>query len=241
MPAPKPSEARHTRIAEDIRQMILKGFWPPGRLLPKETDLATSYNVSRMTMNKVLTDLSKEGLLVRRRRSGTVVAQPRAQSAVMAINDIAQEVSALGLQHEWRLLSAEIRALTDRERHLLSLDIDAKNRKVLLLHGLHLAQAEAFCLEMRAINIDIVPDALAADFQTTVPGQWLLETMPFSSASHRIRAINALGQDAKLLDLPVGAACLEILRETQIGESWVTHVRLLYPGEVHQLVAQFSP
>lgn len=241
MPAPKPSEARHTRIADDIRQMILKGSWPPGHLLPKETDLAASYNVSRMTMNKVLTELSKEGLLVRRRRSGTVVAQPRAQSAVMAINDIAQEVSALGLHHEWRLLAADTRGLTDRERHLLSLDADTKDRKVLLLHGLHLAAGAAFCLEMRAIDINVVPDALVADFKTTVPGQWLLKTMPFTSASHRIRAINALGQDAKLLDLAVGAACLEILRETRIGESWVTHVRLLYPGEAHQLVAQFSP
>jgi GntR family histidine utilization transcriptional repressor len=103
----------HARITEDMRQNILKGDWQPGRPLPRETDLAEAYGVSRMTMNKVLTKLSKEGLLVRRKRSGTFVAQPRAQSAVMEINDIAQEVAALGMSYEWRRLETQQRPMSD--------------------------------------------------------------------------------------------------------------------------------
>jgi GntR family transcriptional regulator, histidine utilization repressor len=43
-----------------------------------------------------------------------------------------------------------------------------------------------------------------------------------------------------LLELPVGAACLEVQRRTQIEADWVTCARLLYPGEAHQLIAEFD-
>jgi GntR family transcriptional regulator, histidine utilization repressor len=237
----KPAETHHTRIMEDIRQNILSGQWEPGRQLPKETDLAESYGVSRMTMNKVLTQLTREGFLVRRRRSGTVVAQPRVQSVVMAISDIAQEVAALGQSYEWHLFKAQQRALTDSEHRLLELDDAWRGRDVLFVTGLHSARGEPFCLEIRAVNIAVVPDLLQVDLKTIAPGQWLLQSMPFSRASHRIRAVNCLGREAKLLALPVGTACLEVLRKTSMEQNWVTHVRLLYPGEAHQLVADFTP
>ena len=241
MPETKTAGFLHARITEDMRQNILKGDWEPGRPLPRETDLAEAYRVSRMTMNKVLTQLSKEGLLVRRKRSGTFVAQPRAQSAVMEINDIAQEVAALGMSYEWRPFEVQLRVMSDSKLRLLELGAEAAAHKVFFVNGLHLAQGEPFCLETRAINATIVPAALAEDFKITVPGQWLLKSMPFSTASHRIRAVNSAGRDAKALGLPVGAACLEVLRKTKIEQNWVTHVRLLYPGEAHQLVAEFAP
>ncbi len=237
----KPVETHHARITEDMRQRILSGQWEPGRQLPKETDLAESYGVSRMTMNKVLAQLSREGFLVRRRRSGTVVAQPRVQSAVMAINDIAQEVAALGQSYEWHLFKAQQRPLSESEHRLLDLGGEWRDKDVLFLTGMHAARGEPFCYEMRAVNIAVVPEILTVDLKTTVPGQWLLKSMPFSRASHRIRAVNCLGREAKLLELPVGAACLEVLRKTSIEQNWVTHVRLLYPGEAHQLVAEFTP
>lgn len=241
MPPSDRADTRHARISAEMRQNILSGLWPPGHPLPKETDLAAAHGVSRMTMNKVLTQLSREGLLLRRRRSGTVVAQQRGQSAVMEIADIAQEIAGLGRLYAWRLLEAELRPLQESERSLLDLREDGGMQAMLILAGLHLADGEAFCLETRAINTRIAPAALEADFSTTVPGQWLLHSMPFSAASHRIRAVNALGKDARHLELPIGAACLEILRKTRIDQSWVTHVRLLYPGAAHQLIAEFAP
>jgi GntR family transcriptional regulator, histidine utilization repressor len=241
MRADRRSGSHHSRIMDEMRQKILDGVWEPGHQLSKETDLAEDYGVSRMTMNKVLTQLSNEGFLVRRKRSGTIVAQPRAQSAVMEINDIEQEVTDLGLDYAWKLLIVELRTLNETDRHLLDIVDSPSNKKVLFLHGLHLARGEPFCLETRVIAVDVVPEVLEKDFHVTVPGQWLLHTMPWSAASHRIRAVTCLGKDAKQLELPVGGACLEILRKTKIEQNWVTHVRLLYPGESHQLIADFVP
>lgn len=236
----KAGGSHHARIVAALRQAIDEGQLPPGHQLPRETELAAQHGVSRMTMNKALTLLSGQGYLVRRKRSGTFVAQPRGQAAVMEINDIEQEVGRLGLGYGWRLDACEARDVTGVERVTLDM-AGAAGGRMLVLAGVHLARGAPFCLEERAINLDAVSEAQAQDFAVVVPGQWLLRSMPFSGANHRIRAINASGRDARRLGLEDGAACLEILRKTRIGDDWVTHVRLLYPGEMHQLVADFTP
>ncbi|OWU66861.1 hypothetical protein ATO2_17425 [Roseovarius sp. 22II1-1F6A] len=233
-------ETLHGRILDEFSRKIVDGTWPPGFLLPKETELATQYGVSRMTMNKVLTRLASDGFVIRRKRSGTVVAQPRAESAVLAINNIGEEVAALGRRYKWALLSSENRTGNAQDRRLLSLNEDEPGENALFLQGLHYSNDEPFCLETRVINSALVPDALSVDFQAEVPGTWLLKTMPWTKARHHVRAINVSGRDATLLELPAGAACLEMLRRTQIEDNWVTCARLLYPGEAHQLIAEFD-
>ena len=230
----------HGKILDEFSRKIVDGTWPPGFALPKETKLAEQYGVSRMTMNKVLTRLASDGFVVRRKRSGTVVAQPRAESAVLAINNIGEEVAALGRRYRWSLLSRECRRSNAQDRRLLNLQEDEGRQDCLFLQGLHYSNDEPFCLETRVINIAMAPEAVSVDFGTEVPGAWLLNTMPWSRARHHVRAINVAGRDAMLLELPVGAACLEVQRRTQIDANWVTCARLLYPGEAHQLIAEFD-
>lgn len=241
MASGRSADTLHSRIVEDIRARIINGSWPPGFQLSKETDMAQSYGVSRMTMNKALTQLAQEGYLVRRKRSGTFVAHARAQSAALEINNIAREVNRLGREYSWKILLCERRKLQQSDLRLLGVIGSSIAEEVLFLQGIHFSGGEPFCLETRAINLETVPEAASRDFSVEVPGIWLLNTMPWSTARHVIRAVNASGRDANLLDLPLGTACLEMLRETGSTGKWVTHARLLYPGEAHQLVAEFEP
>lgn len=231
----------HDTIRTDLLTRIIRKQWPPGFQLPFETQLAESFGVSRMTMNKVLTELAREGYLVRRKKKGTFVAQPRAQSAVMEIADIEQEVAATGKTHGWSLLRREIRAGDDLQPALFGQETARIKGDVLYLQGLHMAGDDPFCLETRVISPVAVPQALDREFTDTAPGSWLFQTIPWSTARHRIRAINAAPDQARLLDVPVAAACLEVVRRTRLEAQWVTFVRLIYPGDAHQLVAEFEP
>ena len=237
-PEPRP-EPRHAAILAEFRQKIVEGAWPPGRKLAKETDLAAQYGVSRMTMNKVLTQLAQDGFVQRRKRSGTFVAKVRVQSAVMEINNPAHEVEALGRRYGWSLTEAAHRRATASDLGLLG--VTEALEEGLFLQGVHLADGEPFCLEARVINPAVVPAALEVDFAVEAPGGWLQQVMPWSAARHVVRAVNAAGRDAKALGLPAGTACLEILRRTEMDAAWVTHARLLYPGDQHQLTAEFEP
>ena len=104
----------HQRILGDIEDRILSGEWQPGFRIPFEVDLAEQYKCSRMTVNKALTQLAKTGLIERRRKSGSYVTQPRAQSAVLEIRDIKLEVQSLGLAYDYKL-SAKTRRRSNAE------------------------------------------------------------------------------------------------------------------------------
>ncbi len=66
--------ARWKEIVESIQQEIIAGHRAPGERLPSEDELAISWGVSRMTAHRAMHELQRMGLVVRRRRSGTVVA-----------------------------------------------------------------------------------------------------------------------------------------------------------------------
>lgn len=228
----------HQKIQGDIETKIVSGEWPVGFRIPFEIDLAKEYGVSRMTVNKVLTQLARAGLIDRVKRSGSFVSQPQTQSAVLEIGDIRREVQSLKLAYDFAVVDRKKRRATSADR--LRLDVPA-SAAVVDISCLHRAGGRPFCLEERLISLATVPDAEHADFSTVTPGQWLLQQVPWSSAEHRIHASAADLATANALGVEAGTACLVIERRTWSGGGPVTQVRLTYPGDRHALTATFAP
>ena len=237
---PEKAPTLHEALWTRFHGFIVSGEWPPGFQLPFETDLAAAHGVSRMTMNKVLTQLTREGFLVRRRKLGTFVAQPRAEAAVMELHDIEAEVKALGLAWRFRLLERSLRPATPDEA-LEGRFGTSPNVTVLALRGVHYAGETPFCLEERVISLAAAPQAAEQDFTSEAPGNWLRKEIPWSAAQSRIRAVNPVEAVARDLGLTPREACLEVTRRTDICGEWVTLVRQTYPGTRHQLRASFAP
>ncbi len=63
----------HEVIKRYIEEEIMTGSWGPGTVLPAENDLALHFGVAVGTVRKALTNLTSEGVLMRRRKTGTVV------------------------------------------------------------------------------------------------------------------------------------------------------------------------
>lgn len=228
----------HRRILGDIEGRILSGEWQAGFRIPFEVDLAEQYGCSRMTVNKALSQLAKTGLIERRRKSGSYVTQPQAQSAVLEIRDIKLEVQSLGLPYAYSLSARAKRKSNAADRLRLSL---ATSVPVLDVTCRHFAGQRPFCLEERLINLDAVPEAEAETFMEMAPGPWLVNQVPWSAAEHTIRATSADGDVAAALGIAPGAACLTVERRTWSNGAYITHVRLIYPGDRHALVANFTP
>lgn len=222
----------------DIQSHIVSGRWAPGFRIPFETDLAAQYGCSRMTANKVLTQLSRAGLLERKRKLGTFVRAPQAQSAVLEIHDIAREIKTLGLDYKFQLFVRDIHDATDIDMSRLSLETSGP---VLELSCIHLASERPFCLEERLINLRAVPESKNMDFSTEPPGGWLLKQVPWIEAEHTISSVSAEHDEARHLAIDEGAPCLVVERRTRNNERNVTWARLTYPGQQHKLVAKFTP
>lgn len=228
----------HQTILGEIEDRIVSGEWPPGFRLPFEVDLARDYGCSRMTVNKVMTQLAKAGLIERHRKAGSFVTKPRGQSAVLELNDIEAEVKSLGLPYGYVLVARQERSSDATDRRLMEL---AEGMPMVELLAVHSAGGKPFCLEERRINADAVPEALQADFSQTAPGGWLIAQVPWTAAENNIQAKPASSETAKLLGLRKGTACLVVERRTWSPAGPVTFVRLTYPGDSHTLVARFTP
>lgn len=234
----KPSATLHQQILADLEGKIVSGEWPPGYRLPFEVDLAEAYGVSRMTANKVLTKLAEAGLIERRKKSGSFVAQPQVQSAILEIHDIEEEVRSMKRDYRFRLLQKSARKASEEERRALGLE---KGTDLLSIESVHDAGERPFCLESRLINLGVVPLAADADFSATPPGKWLTAQVPWTTAEHKIYAMAAEDRVASALGIAPGAPCLVVQRRTWSDQGPVTLVRLIYPADRHALVARFTP
>jgi GntR family histidine utilization transcriptional repressor len=231
-------ESIHARILGDIEGKILSGEWRPGHRIPFEHELSATYGCARMTVNKALTQLARAGLIERRRRVGSFVAQPPSRSPLLEIPEIRAEVEGLGLPYRFEILQRRRRS--PRRADAAALE-GLGEGPVLELLCRHWAGERPFCLEERLINLAEAPEAEAERFDTLAPGAWLLSRAPWTSAEHRIRAKTADAATARRMEIEEGATCLSVERRTWRGEAPVTYVRLTYAGESHELVARFSP
>ena len=238
MNATIPALSMYQRIHDEIIDRIVSGAWSPGHRVPSEMDIAEEYGCSRMTVNKALSQLAREGYIERRRRAGTVVSQPRALSAVLEIRDIESEVRELGLDYGYQLMNRRERAIEAVGRA----HFDADTSTTLLeVNALHSAGNRPFCFEERLINLAAVPTAKSEPFAAIAPGAWLLQRVPWNMAEHEIRAVAATRAVAAALDVAAGTPCLAIERRTWNADHVVTFVRLTYLGSSHSLIARFSP
>ena len=228
----------HQTILSQIEGRIVSGEWPPGHRLPFEVDLAEHYGCSRMTVNKVMSQLAKAGLIERQRKAGSFVAQPRMQSAVLELRDIEAEVRALGRPYGYALVWRRERRSNGEDRRLLELKADTPMIELLIVHK---ARAKPFCVEERRINLGVVPEAATADFAAHAPGGWLIRQVPWNAAENRIRAMPAPAAIARHLERPEGTACLVVERRSWSPAGPVTFARLTYPGDKHALFARFTP
>lgn len=220
----------HQRILRDMEDRILSGDWAPGHRIPYEHELMVEYRCSRMTVNKVMSELAARGLITRRRRAGSFVAAPEIEQSVLDIHDFAAEAERRGVAYRYELLSRDV-----------GQGENGTPGEVLSLSGLHRFNDIPVALEARRISLEAVPAARDQAFEEVAPGTWLLEQVPWSEAEHVIRAVPADTATAEALDIPKGSACLVLERHTWQAGVPITDVRLTHSGERYHFVGRFRP
>lgn len=64
------------QLKEILKAAIASGIWKANEMIPSENDLAATHQVAVGTVKKALTELAREGFVVRRQGRGTFVARP---------------------------------------------------------------------------------------------------------------------------------------------------------------------
>jgi len=228
----------HQQIRRAIARPILSGAWTPGRRIPSEHDLMDRFGVSRMTVNRALASLAGEGLVQRKRRSGTVVAVPSAERAVFEIWDVSAEIARNGAVHSVGPIKRSCGEADRAEAERLRVEPGAP---VLRLALCHFADGLPVQFEERLVHLAAAPEAAVQDFSAVTPGRWLLDNVAWTEAEHAIRAAEAPPEAARQLNIRPGAACLVVERRTWRGSQPITFARLTGPAGAQILVGRFRP
>ncbi|WP_321338850.1 GntR family transcriptional regulator [uncultured Cohaesibacter sp.] len=184
-----------------ISNMIRSKEWPPGHLLPTETELAVQFNCARATVNRALGELAEEQIIDRRRKAGSRVRDGRERMANLKIQFPCREVEAIGKEHRYVALKREICALP---MILQSSSEMGQSDQCLRTEGVHYAGDTPFQFEQSWFRRDAFPELFEAGGKVKAPCVTLLEKNPFYHGSLSISASKANHVEARHLGIKMG-------------------------------------
>ena len=225
-------------LKSHVRARIEAGEWRPGDPIPSENAFVQQFGVSRMTVNRALRELAEENLLRRVPGIGTFVAEPTAQSELLEIRNIADEIRARGHAHR-----AEVRTLEGIAAPsgvALAFDL-APGAAVYHSAILHLEDDAPIQFEDRWVNPAIAPGYLEQDFTLTTPNEFLNRVAPLQQAEHVVQAILPAPEIRAELRLADGEACLLLTRRTWARGQIASTAWLYHPGSRFRLGGRFAP
>jgi len=232
--APEPI---YLQIKKTIEQRISSGEWTAGQKLPSENELVNALDVSRMTINRALRELTQEGLVERVHGLGTFVAQAPRHMSLIELQDIALEIAQQGRQHRSRILEQVTISADAQIAAQLEL---AAGSEIYHLRAVHYQDDLPIQLESRYVNPALMPAFMEQDFNQITPTAYLLEQFKPDEMEHRVNAVMPDAQMRELLAMQAGQPCLQLIRRTWHQRQVVTHVTLTYPGDRYQLGARYA-
>ncbi len=228
----RPRQPRYQQIKRYILDGISSRAFLPGCKIPPEMELARQFEVSRMTVNKAIRDLAEAGILLRFAGDGTYVAERKAESPLLDINNIAEEVRSRGHTHSCDIHLLRAEPASDDVALRLGVPAGSTVFRSLLVHredGLPIQ------LEDRYVNPQWAPGYLSQDFTQTTPNAYLMEACPLTDIEHSVEAVLPGNVEAELLETIVSSPCLLVLRRTWSHKNLVSFARLVHPGNNYKL------
>ncbi|GAA5236226.1 histidine utilization repressor [Verticiella sediminum] len=230
--------ALYVQMKDAIREAIAQGHWRPGDRVPSEHELTREYGVSRMTANRVLRELTAEGLILRTQGVGSFVAELQPIASVLHMPEIQDDIAARGHAHSAHVLVRE-KIASDAD---LAAAMGLRSRTAVFSVTLvHREDGVPVQLEERFVNPAVCPDFLAFDFDAATPGRYLAEHAPLTEAEQAVEAVAAPAAVAQALDVAEATPCLLVRRRVYCGADVACVVRLWHPGGRFRLTGHFKP
>ncbi|TMS57865.1 histidine utilization repressor [Imbroritus primus] len=234
--ASEPASALYQQVKDYIARKIQEGEWKPGDRVPSEQELVTLFGISRMTVNRALRELAEQGRVVRVAGVGTFVAEEKAQSPLLTVVNLPDEIRQRG--HDYSCDVVTVERIAAPLEVAAALDLRT-GESVFHSVCVHRENGLPVQLEDRYVNPRVAPDFLAQHFDETKPGEYLLRTVPYDLVEHVVDAIAATPEQAQLLEMPAAQPCLVLTRRTWTSGTPVTFVRCIHPGNRYRLGGRF--
>lgn len=227
---------RYEQLYRHIAAAIGAGDLSPETQLPPERELAEIASVSRVTVRKAVSQLVEDGVLEQRRGAGTFVKTPhgKLEHYLSTLLSFTEYMRQRGKSSTSQIINRGVFQPTPDEQ--IALGMSAADR-VSRIERLRSADGIAMAVEWSSLPQDILPDpgVVGASLYDVLRAN---STAP-SRAVQRITAVNLPSQEARLLNLPEGAAVLRIDRTGYLPSGRpIEFTRGLYRSDIYDFIAE---
>ena len=232
-PDPDSDTPLYMQLANQLSDGIASGDWRANEALPSERVLSEMLTISRVTARKAIDMLCERGMLTRKRGSGTYIT-PKLEQPLSRLTSFSEELSQRGFTAGSRWIQRDIGIAAPLE--LLSLGL-SPNMPVARLKRLRTADDVVMAIETTTIPAMYMPNPN----QVTDSLYGYLEangTIPMRALQH-IRAVNANEEQARLANIPAGAAMLHITRVSYLDNGAAVELTHSYcRSDYYEFVAE---
>jgi GntR family transcriptional regulator len=210
-----------------------------GDAIPSERQLSAELGVSRLTVRAALDDLVREGLLVRRRGSGTFVSEPKIAHE-LTMTSFTEDMLRRGLEPSSRTLDLRT---TSAGAHLGRLLHVSPSEPVVVVTRLRLADRETMAIETLHVREALVPGLTASDlerqsFYELLHGTYGIEIV---AGTQTVEPTVTNEEESDGLGVPLHSPAFLFERVTRSEDgSIVEYVRSIYRGDRYRIVTELT-
>ena len=202
---------KYEKIAFDIKEDILSEKYKPNEQLPFEKELCEKYNVSKMTVKKALDLLVNDGLIIKRRGSGTFVkdiTEKEIQRIIEKKQFSGLTTTSIGHKVTSKVLEFKIINATKEIADILKIEED---EFIYFVHRVRYVDDKAVVIEKTYIPLNLIPGMKLADVKKSIYG-YIKDKLGLNiqSAHSTVRAMKSDELDRKYLNLEKDEPILEV-------------------------------
>ncbi|MGA9657669.1 MAG: GntR family transcriptional regulator [Asticcacaulis sp.] len=225
----------YIQVQDWLRQEIATHKLLPEEAIPTERELTEQFGVSRITVRKAVDGLVYEGLLTRRQGAGTYVAT-RVEKSYAKMSSFTEDMISRGRVPSSKWLSKTSGGVNPEEAMSLGL---SPGTRIYRFNRLRFADGMSMGLDYATVPADCLP-SLEAVTSSLYQALEAYGTRPVR-ALQRLRAIAFTSEQARLLDIPVGAPGLLIERRGFLADGRTAEfTQSYYRGDAYDLMSELS-
>ncbi|QMW23446.1 GntR family transcriptional regulator [Sandaracinobacteroides saxicola] len=240
MPHRRPAEPRYARLAAQLRDEIRGGHLRPGDPVPTESALTDRFGLSRFTVRAALKQLQDEGLITRRRGSGTVIADdtPALRQSFSDLREILQYAASSSFLIQDR---GGIRLSPAQARDLRRPAGEAWHHVTGVRRMAGATEAMALTDVFIHPRLSAHVPHLASGHETLFSQLQRLAGVRVATITQELQAVAATPAQAALLHIPRRAPCLRILRLYRDPDGEIFEMSSsVHPGDRYSYAVQID-
>lgn len=227
---------RYKQLYRYIGGLVSSGDLVAEDQLPSERDIAGLANVSRVTVRKAIGELVSDGVIEQRQGAGSFVCSStnRFEQSLSSLVSFTENLQARGIASSSRVLLKGLFRPTATEAMILGL---SPHHQVARIHRLRSGDGVPMALEHSSLPEDVLPrpDKIDLSLYEVLRARGCAPTR----AIQRVTAVNATAPVADHLDLPEGAAVLQIERTAYLASGRpIEFTSGLYRSDIYDFVSE---